>query len=88
MLWAMMMTTIPPAMAAPPMRTSPAIGTLNPMTSAMTPATTARIPRPAQRDTTLLGFSLNQPRSTTWPSRALSNAATEVPNSGRSSGSM
>ena len=61
---------------------------LSPAISAMTPPTMARTPRPVQRPTTLLGFSVNQPRLTTCSSSALSKAATSEPNLGRFSGVM
>ena len=82
------MTTMPPTIAATPIRVRPENGMLSPAISAMTPPTMARTPRPVQRPTTLLGFSANQPRLTTCSSSALSKAATSEPNLGRSSGVM
>ncbi len=86
--WATTTTTMPPAMAAAPMAVRPASGILSPATMPMTPPMIARTPRPVQRLTTLLGFSPNQPRSTTCLSSAVSKAATSEPNLGRSSGLM
>ena len=82
------MTTMPPMIAATPIRVRPENGMLSPAISAMTPPTMARTPRPVQRPTTLLGFSVNQPRLTTCSSSALSKSATSEPNLGRSSGVM
>ena len=88
MAWAMITIRMPATIAATPMSVIPAIGTLNPITSAMTPPMIASTPRPVQRVMALLGASLNQPRATTCFSSALSNSPTDEPNSGSSSDEM
>lgn len=55
------MMTIPPAIAATAIRTSPEIVRPKPATRATTPRRIASRPRPVQRPTTLLGRSTNQP---------------------------
>jgi hypothetical protein len=67
--WAKPMTTMPPTIAATPIKVRPENGMFSPAISAMTPPMMARTPRPVQRPTTLLGFSVNQP----WPTTSSSS---------------